>query len=211
LVKSIKRVSAARVFSYWLKYEYEGRKSFRRHVRSLIPRKYIRIIREQNLESAYENEIRYAILLSYRKFAYDYRCAEWWEAELERKDLKKILVIHASHWHKLSGNSLRAYDIAKSVNNFESIDTELKRSKEVKKILDNSEKKVKDRSMLVVVRTRGDHELTVIDGVHRAIRWCLYYLVRNAEPWENRRMYLGIVPRHEFHNEGVRESIESSK
>lgn len=207
----LERVEPEKVFGYWLRYEYKGRKSFRRHVNRHIPKKYRRLIKDQDLTNPFENEMRYAILLSYRKFASDYRCAEWWEGEIQRKDLNNMLVIHAPHWAKLSNKTLKAVDIAKRVNEFESLPEDLKKSREVRKITENSKDKVGDRSMLIVVRTKGKPELTVIDGVHRAIRYCLHYLVRKDKRWEKKRMYLGIIPKHELHNTGVKKSIKASK
>src|SRR5579871_2920646 len=130
MVKLLKQVSHAEVFGCWLRKEYDGRKSFKRHVNTTIPLKYRKFIHRQNLRNEFENEIRYAILISYRKFAANYRCANWWEVELEEKDLKNLLVIHSPHWMKLSGGTLRALDIAKRVNKFKTIPIALRQTKE---------------------------------------------------------------------------------
>ncbi len=69
--------------------------------------------------------------------------------------------------------------------------------REGEKIRDNLEKKVKEKGdrRLVAVGAVEVKDLTVIDGVHRAIRICLYYMVRRNNPSEriSEQAYLGFT------------------
>ena len=67
----------------------------------------------------------------------------------------------------------------------------------MKKITNDLDEKIKsDRSRLVVVGPQGGGQLTVIDGVHRAIRICLYYFVQRREDPRKltQEAYLGLTP-----------------
>jgi len=190
-------------------YEYGDRKDFRDHINSHFSKKDIRLITgRHDYRDALANARRYVMLWSYRRFISWFDHAKWWEVILDHKDLSALLVIHAPHWDFLSSGSLKALDIAINVDQKEWKDKKNGQRypkqdgaivrKESRKLRANLSDKIKSKkhSTIVVVNAKGGHELTVIDGVHRSVRKCLYYFVRNkGDPKTiSQRAYLGITP-----------------
>ena len=137
------------------------------------------------------------MLSSYRGFIEWFSHAQWWEATLDAKDIAEILVIHSDHWHKLSGGTLKAIDIAKTmVQRADDIKNDPDTSGEVTKTYVDQEKSVKKPSRIVVVGPEKGSDLTVIDGVHRVIRLCMYYFVKKKEDSRDisQKAYLGLTP-----------------
>jgi hypothetical protein len=89
-------------------------------------------------------------------------------------------VIHALHWDFLSSGSLKAIDVARGIEEMIFKTAERQGDKIVKDTMEKVKKKANSR--LVVVGAKGGKDLTVIDGVHRAVRICLHYMVRENKP-----------------------------
>ena len=198
MVVKRRKVPYSEVISYWLNYEYRDRPEFKEFVDSHFSREDLRVIDEHpDLSSEKENAKRYEMLHSYRNFIEWFDHAEWWDAVLDAKDISEMLVIHADHWYKLSGGTLKAQDIAKTMDAREKeIRNDPNVSQEIKKVYDDLENRVKKSSKIVVVGPEKGSDFTVIDGVHRVIRLCLYYLVRKKEDPKNisQEAYLGLTP-----------------
>jgi hypothetical protein len=97
----------------------------------------------------------------------------------------------------MSEGTLRALDIARSVDSQKNeIPDDSKVRQEKRKLKGDVERKVKEGSRIVVVAPEGGKTLTVIDGVHRAIRLDLYHFVRKRKsPAKiSQPAYLGITP-----------------
>lgn len=202
----------AEVIGYWMEYEYRDRKDFRKHIDTNFSKKDIRLITgHHDYKDELANARRWVMLWSYRRFISWFDHASWWEAILDERDVKNLLVIHAPHWEFLSSGTVKALDIARTVEekkwntaeNYTKNDGAVVR-KESKKIRTNLKNKIKSKkhSTIVVVNADGGKELTVIDGVHRTVRACLYYFVRNkADPKDiSQRAYLGITPNPIHHS-----------
>jgi len=221
-VARIRRASYAEVVGYWISYEYNDRKDFRDYVDSHFSeedvRKYI-ISSPHDYNDSKANARRLTMLKGYRKFISWFSHAEWWVVSLSMEDVSNLLVIHSHHWDLLSSGSVRALDIARGIDEkkwkklkndntlslsepgeFEHIRTVAKQ--EAKKITTGLKRKVKSKnpSRIVVIGADGGEELTVIDGVHRAVRLCLYYVIRGKQEKEEgdenptQEAYLGITP-----------------
>jgi len=206
LVMKIRRVPYAEVIGYWIEFEYRDRKDFRKHIETHFSKKDIRLITgHHDYRDDLANARRWVMLWSYRRFISWFDHAKWWEAILNEKDVQKLSVIHAPHWEFLSSGTVKALDIAITVEegkwsgaeSYPKDDGAIVRM-ESKKMKTNLKSKIKSKkhSTIVVVNADGGKELTVIDGVHRTVRTCLYYFVRNkADPKEiSQRTYLGITP-----------------
>lgn len=192
-----KKVSYSEVINYWLNYEYRDRPEFKEFIDSHFSAEDLKVIGEHSdLSNEKENEKRYEMLHSYRNFIEWFVHAAWWEAALDAKDISEILVIHADHWYKLSGGTLKALDIAKTMNAHEDEIRSDSNVSEIKKVYDDLENRVKKPSKIVVVGPEKGSDYTAIDGVHRVIRLCMYYLVKKKEDPENisQETYLGLTP-----------------
>jgi hypothetical protein len=197
MVTKLRQVPYAEVIGYWLRYEYKSRPEFREYVDSHFPEEQRAKIKKKNFRNESDNAKRYEMLHGFRFFVDWFLHARWWRVELDEKDIAKLIVIHDEHWYKLSGGSLKAIDIAKSINSQKSeFQGDARIFDEKRKVVNNIDQRVKERSRLVVVAPENGHAVTIIDGVHRAIRLCLYYFVRRRK--NPRRLsqpaYLGLTP-----------------
>lgn len=187
MVLKEKKTSYDEVIGYWLENEYHGRKELREHVDARFSED-LSLISTRDYDNDASNLKRYEMLASYRPFLEYFKDAEWWSASIGFEELGELTVIHAAHWEELSRGSLKAIDIAKTIHQNPKKLLTSYNSRRVKKILDNLERKVADYSRMVVVTGKEASNLVVIDGVHRAIRLCLYYLVQ-ANQASNQREF----------------------
>ena len=214
MVRKLRKASYAEVVGYWISYEYADRKDFRDYINSHFSNEDIRFITEpHDYEDQRANSRRLFMLRGYRRFIGWFNHAEWWVASLSEKDISNLLVIHSLHWDLLSSGSVRALDIARGIEEkrwkkvkndgplrepaeFEHIKTVAK--EESAKIVKGLKKKVKSKSpsRIVVIGADGGKDLTVIDGVHRVVRLCLYYFVRGngEDKYVSQEAYVGFTP-----------------
>lgn len=177
VLKEKKKTSYDEVIGYWLENEYHGRKELREHVDARFS-DHLSLISTRDYDNDASNLKRYEILVSYRPFLEYFKDAEWWSASIGLEELGDLTVIHSPHWEELSKGSLKAADIAKTIHQNSEKLLASHNARRVKKILNDLERKVDDYSRMVIVTGKETSKLVVIDGVHRAIRLCLYYLVQ---------------------------------
>ena len=116
---------------------------------------------------------------SYRGFIEWFSHAEWWEATLDAKDYRGDSSYTLRSLAQAFRGTLKASDIAKTmVKERTKSKTIPRHQEEVKKTYVDQEKSVKKPSRIVVVGPEKGSDLTVIDGVHRVIRLCMYYFVK---------------------------------
>jgi hypothetical protein len=197
LVTRLRQVCYSEIVGYWSRYEYSSRPEFKEFVDSNFEPEDLALIQKRNFENESDNQKRYEMLRDYRFFMERFDHAKWWKLELEEKDIAKLLVIHDQHWYKLSGGTLKALDIAKTIDSQKSdLQNDSRIFEEKRKVLTKINEKVRERSRLVVVGPAKGEVLTVIDGVHRAVRLCLYYFVRKHKHLTkfSQPAYLGLTP-----------------
>lgn len=216
MVTKLRQVSYAEVIGYWISYEFDDRPDFRNYVESHFPKDDIRFITEpHDYNDPMANSRRLAMLRSYRRFISWFRHAKWWVVSLSDDEISNLLVIHSPHWDLLSTGTVRTSDIAEGIREKrwrkKKLDANLILNEpaeldhirsiaraESKKISKNLKKKVKSKSpsRIVVIGADGGKDLTVIDGVHRAVRLCLYKLEHEAADHKllTQEAYLGLTP-----------------
>lgn len=197
MVTKVERVNYAEVVGYWLRYEYKSRPEFKKFVESQFNKDDLKLIDKRNFSKEEDNKKRYDMLHGYRTFIEWFSHAEWWRAELGQSDVSQILVIHDKHWYKLSRGSLKALDIAKAISSQDAeLQDDSKLLEEKRKIMSDLTERAKERTKIVVVAPENGRVLTVIDGVHRAIRLCLYYFIRHERDPStiSQPAYLGLTP-----------------
>jgi hypothetical protein len=83
---------------------------------------------------------------------------------------------------------------------------------ESKKISSELKKKVKSKrpTRIVVIGAEGGNDLTVIDGVHRAVRLCLYYGIegKRKDKRFSQEAYLGLTPNPIQHSRRQWQDVE---
>ena len=200
MVKKLARVPYDEVVGYWLKFEYKDREELRKHIGSRFSHEDIEeaVVSEHDYSDQNANAKRHDMLESYRPFINWFSHAEWWRATLDENDISNLLVIHSIHWEKLSHGTLKAIDIARTIDENKDKEALSKYSGHVSKVIDGLEEKIREDSRIIIVAPKDGKVYTVIDGVHRAIRLCLYYIVRkNPFPGEHglsQESYLGLTP-----------------
>ena len=215
MVVKFRKASYAEVVGYWISYEYNDRPDFRDYIDGRFSEKDVKYITAvHDYTNRIANARRLLMLQSYRRFIAWFKHADWWVVLLSKEDVSKLLVIHSPHWDLLSDGTVRALDIAEGIEKkrWKKVDgnklllqepAELEHVRSVahdegKKILKNLKKKVRSKNptRIVVIGAEGGKELTVIDGVHRSVRLCLYHLVRGKgeEKSFSQEAYLGLMP-----------------
>lgn len=190
MINKICDVQSGEVFGEWLKHEYSGRGDFRMHVDQAFPGSHD-LIAILDYSDPHSNQRRLEILKSWRGPVVNEIPADtaWTLSTIDRSALEGLSLIHSSPWRQLSSGSLRALDVARTIESEPAVCMNLYGGP-IQYILDNLESLAKQQSKITAIGS-GQSQVVVIDGVHRTVAMALFYLIREIEELLPREMYLG--------------------
>lgn len=186
-MKKIRDSSENEMVSEFLKAEIESPR-FKKYILPYLEKRQINpsIIEKPNLSNQEENEIRKAVLGSYRGYKKDTRLFHWfpenirWELiSLNKQDIQKLTCIDYDYWVKLSGGTRLFSEITKNI----ALGIEI--NGQGNKLFWNVAEKYKNKEDIpkpILVSTNPkDEKIIVLEG---HLRLAAYLLAGNDAPKE---------------------------